>query len=123
MTILTKKLQVQPTSARKRGEQANPEHPRLYKFTSWLLEFSRETYNSRDVLDPILAAFQSKTAELNQLKHEFDLEIEIHLVVHIHNGSTPAITITPELGDFIAKIGASIYQDTYVYAFNEPKEE
>lgn len=125
LEVVNERLGVQPTLAWKVGERRHPNRPNhpIQSYTGWQFKIqSKETLDSEDVLRPLLEMFQSKTDVINQLKAEFDLDVQLELVIQIYNGYTPGFVIYPEFSKFAAEINAFLDVDMYVFSFNEPAE-
>lgn len=108
------------------GERYAPNHPinkKINFYTSWASKIEKETLSSDDVLSPLLEIFHEKTHIINELKEELNLDVQLELVVNIHEGYTPGLFIHPEFSQFAAAINAGLDIDTYVYSFCEPEEE
>ncbi|MEK4080046.1 DUF4279 domain-containing protein [Solibacillus sp. FSL K6-1126] len=119
--VITDMLGVQPTTIYRMGERINDVRTR--SFTSWQFETETlETFDSDDVLLPILNVFQYKTVTINRLKEELNLNIQIQLVITMINGYTPGLVISPEFSRFASAINASIGIDMYVYPFSDSEE-
>ena len=123
LEVVTERLGVQPTETWRVGDRINNIVSRAYSFTCWKYESDRlETLDVDDVLLPILNVFQSKTDIINQLKEEFNLDVQIELVITMIDGYTPGLVISPEFSRFAATINAFIDIDMYVEFFSEPEE-
>jgi len=121
LEVVTERLGVQPTETWRIGDRVNNFISRFYN--CWKYESERlETLDVDDVLLPILNVFQSKTDIINQLKEEFNLYVQIELVITIIDGYTPGLVISPEFSHFASTINAFIDIDMYVESYSEPEE-
>ena len=93
------------------------------RYTGWHYEIERkESFDTEDVLHPLLEVFQSKTDTINQSKEELTLDVSLELVIQIYDGYTPGLVIYPEFSKFAAEINAFLDIDMYVFSSNEPGE-
>lgn len=119
LEVVTERLGIQPTRTWKVGEKVHPDNPLKRFYTCWKYEIQKlETLEVEDVLEPLYNLFHPKVETINQLKQQFDLTVQIELVIEIENGRTPGLAISPEFSRFASSMDALIDIDMYVYSFS-----
>ncbi|MEK4629094.1 MAG: DUF4279 domain-containing protein [Solibacillus sp.] len=123
LEIVTESLGVEPTQTWKVGDLVN-NHTALERFyTCWKYKTAKlETLVVEEVLDPIYDIFHQKVDTINQLKKQFDLNVQLELVIIMENGNTPGLVISPEFSRFASSINALIDIDMYVHPFSGEDE-
>lgn len=124
LEVVTERLVIQPTRTWKVGEKVHPNKPLERLYTCWIYQIDQlETLVVEDVLDPLYNIFHPKVESINQLKQQFDLTVQIELVIEMENGHTPGLVISPEFSRFASSLDALIDIDMYVYPFSENDDD
>ncbi|WP_332645879.1 DUF4279 domain-containing protein [Lysinibacillus sp. 54212] len=76
LDVVTERMSVQPTEAKKIGERSVPNHPtnhHVIPYTRWIYEVvTEEPFDTEHVLRPLLDVCKSKTDTINLLKKELN---------------------------------------------------
>ncbi len=123
LEVVTERLGIQPTRTWKVGEKVHPDKPLERFYTCWKYETQKlETLAVEEVLDPLYHVFHPKVEMMNELKQQFDLTIQIELVIEIEKGWAPGLVISPEFSRFASSLDAYIDVDMYVYPFGQEEQ-
>lgn len=126
---VTKKLEIEPTETYKKGDLIErPFNPKVistkthYRIeTVWSLSTGyQESYDVKEQMDQILGQLKSKSATINHLKTENNLECVFSIVIIMENGSTPGLHLDIQQIEFANSIKAEFDIDLYAnpYADN-----
>ncbi|MED1205287.1 DUF4279 domain-containing protein [Heyndrickxia acidicola] len=112
---VTKKLEVMPTEAYKKGDLIpNRSTVRYRKETSWDLgtgyQLSRDV---NDQLQEIVGKIQNKSSTINEIKETYSVECKFFIVVKIEQGNTPAFYLDKDTIKFASTIEAEFDVDLY----------
>lgn len=123
LEAVTESLGIEPTQTWKVGDRVNHHTPLERFYTCWMYKTEKlETLVVEEVLDPIYDLFHPKVDTINQLKKQFDLDVQLELVIEMENGRTPGLVISPEFSRFASSINAFIDIDMYVHPFSGEDE-
>lgn len=113
--MVTKKLEVTPTKAYKKGDLIpNCSVTHYRKETSW--DFGTGYQDSLDVngqLNQILYKFRGKESLINEIIEDYSIDCKFIIVIKIENGNTPALYLNKDIVKFASDIGAEFDVDLY----------
>ncbi|WKA56663.1 DUF4279 domain-containing protein [Planococcus shixiaomingii] len=122
--FVTEQLGIEPTATYKKGEilaKADKGFRTRYRKEScWELSSGYQTsFDAGEQMNQVLEPLKSKTALINNLKAQFNLDCKIFVVIVIKNGDTPALG--PDLAqvEFAYLVGAEFDTDLYAWPYEE----
>lgn len=119
---VTETLEIEPTETHKKGDTivrpfnrkvtSTKTHYRLE--TAWELSTGyQESFDVKEQMDQIFGQLKSKSAKINQLKTEYELECHFSIVIIMENGYTPSLHLDNEQIEFANSIKAEFDIDLY----------
>ena len=128
---VTKKMEIEPTETYKKGDLIETFNPKVISIktryrieTVWSLSTGyQESYDVKEQIDQILGQLKSKSATINHLKTENNLECVFSIVIIMENGSTPGLHLDNQQIEFANSIKAEfdidLYANPYVDDFDD----
>src|SRR5690606_38468318 len=121
-------LGLQPTNLDKDGNPIIPpiptNHPNpesFYQVTDW--ELSTDDEESMDLevqMNKIIGKLRSKVPVINELRDTYGLKSHLQVVLHVHNGKSPIMTLDKRVIEFAHQIQTEYIDfDVYVFPFDE----
>lgn len=129
---VTKKLGIEPTEKYKKGDViVSPFNPKIiatktcYRIeTVWSLSTGyQESYDVKEQMDQILGQLKNKSATINHLKTENNLECVISIVIKMENGYTPGLHLDNQQIEFANSIKAEFDIDLYASPYESDIDE
>lgn len=125
---VTETLEIEPTKTYKKGDTivrpfkrkvtSTNTHYRLE--TAWELSTGyQESFDVKEQMDQILGPLKNKTALINQLKTDYELECRFSIFIVMENGYTPGLHIDNEQIEFANSIKAEFDIDLYAHPYDE----
>ena len=88
---VTKRLDVEPTTTWRVGDKVHPNKLLERFYTCWKYKIGPvDSLDVDDVFNPLYDLFNPKVDIINELKEQYDLSVNIALVIEMENGRTPA---------------------------------
>ena len=120
---VTKRLNIQPSRTTKVGEPLPLNSARHYFSTTWQYGLGyKETLDVDEVLMPVIDKLESKVNDILLLKKDYNLVAKLYIVIEIHNGRSPVLTICTRASKLANEINAVFDIDLYAYPYNEIDE-
>lgn len=124
----SEKLGLQPTNLDKDGNPIIPpiptNHPNpesFYQVTDWELSTNDEESMDLEVqMNKIIGKLRSKVPVINELRDTYGLKSHLQVVLHVHNGKSPIMTLDKRVIEFAYEIQTEFIDfDIYVFPFDE----
>lgn len=120
---VTKRLNILPSRTTKVGEPLSLNSTKDYFSTTWQYGFGyKETLDVDEVLIPVIDKLESKVNDILLLKKDYNLVAKFYIVIEIHNGRSPGITICTRASKLANEIDAVFDIDLYAYPYKELDE-
>ena len=126
LDAVTKQLGIEPTESYKKGDiikKISPTENHVRSYTCWKLSTGyQESLDVGEQMDMIIDQIGDKSAIINDLKRQFELDCRFTIVIKMNNGYTPGLYLDQSIIAFANSINADFDMDLYANAYDEVAE-